>query len=92
MPSKLREEFDIVGDVRGKGLMLAIEFVKDKKTREPMDAAVVNGLLERCRQLGVLYGKGGIYGNMFRIKPPMCMTEENAHTAVQVLRQALSEL
>lgn len=90
--AKLRDEFECVGDVRGKGLMIAVEFVTDKASRKPAPAKFVNDLLERCRQLGVLYGKGGINGNMFRVKPPMCLTEENAVEAVDALRTALKEI
>ena len=90
--AKLRDEFEHVGDVRGKGLMIAVEFVVDKQSRKSAPPAYVNELLERCRQLGVLYGKGGINGNMFRVKPPMCLTEENAIEAVNALRQALTEI
>jgi len=86
---KLKNDFETVGEVRGKGLMLAIEFVKDKQSRKPLEATIVGELLEKCRQMGVLYGKGGINGNIFRIKPPMCMTKDNAIEAVKVLRSAL---
>ena len=87
----VKDEFECVGDVRGKGLMIGIEFVESKASRKPKSAVFVNELLERCRQLGVLYGKGGINGNMFRVKPPMCLTKENAMEAVEALRTALKE-
>lgn len=91
--AKLRDEFpNTVGDVRGKGLMIAVEFVKDAANRTPLEAAKTNEILEKCRQKGVLYGKGGIFGNMFRVKPPMCVTSENVNFAVDVLRDSLKEL
>ena len=90
--ASLRDEFDIVGDVRGKGLMIAVEFVTDKQSRKPLPAADVNTLLELCRQRGVLYGKGGINGNMFRVKPPMCINEGDVDVAVEVLRDSLKEM
>ena len=90
--SQLRDEFEIVGDVRGKGLMIAVEFVQDKNSRKPLEAAKVNQLLELCRQRGVLYGKGGIHGNMFRVKPPMCVSSADVDLAVDVLRDSLKEL
>eukprot|EP00731_Ephydatia_muelleri_P026137 Em0018g237a len=89
---KLRDEFEVVGDVRGKGLMLGVEFVKSKKSVEPLPATEVNEIWERLKDSGVLVGKGGLHGNVFRIKPPMCITAEDVHFAVAVLRQALSEV
>ncbi|KAL5467522.1 hypothetical protein EMCRGX_G031766 [Ephydatia muelleri] len=89
---KLQENSRKVGDVRGKGLMLGVEFVKSKKSVEPLPATEVNEIWERLKDSGVLVGKGGLHGNVFRIKPPMCITAEDVHFAVAVLRQALSEV
>ena len=89
---KLRDEFEVVGDVRGKGLMLGMEFVKSKKSVEPLPATEVNEIWERVKDNGVLVGKGGLHGNVFRIKPPMCITAEDVHFTVAVLRQVLSEV
>jgi alanine-glyoxylate transaminase / (R)-3-amino-2-methylpropionate-pyruvate transaminase len=62
--AKLREEFEIVGDVRGKGLMIGVEFVEDKKTRKPLPIEKVNPIWENIKNMGVLIGKGGLYGNV----------------------------
>lgn len=86
---KLRAEFEVVGDVRGKGLMLGIEMVKNKKTREPLGSGDVNEIFEDVRRMGVLIGKGGSYNNVFRIKPPMCITQADADFCVAVIRRAL---
>ncbi|XP_064398530.1 alanine--glyoxylate aminotransferase 2, mitochondrial-like [Halichondria panicea] len=85
----LRDEFECVGDVRGKGLMLAVELVTDKATQEPLPAADMNQIWEECKENGVLIGKGGFYGNIFRIKPPMCVTEDDVIFSTGVLRNAL---
>lgn len=87
----LRDEFEVVGDVRGKGLMLGMELVQNKETREPLPAADVNKIWEACKEDGVLLGKGGFYGNVFRIKPPMCLTEDDAKFALAVIRKALND-
>ncbi|KAI7843702.1 hypothetical protein COHA_002601 [Chlorella ohadii] len=88
---QLQERHDIIGDVRGKGLMVGLEMVKDRQTKEPavQETATV---FERCKDLGLLLGKGGLHGNAFRIKPPMCWTKDDVNFAVAVLDQALSEL
>lgn len=89
--SSLRDEFECVGDVRGKGLMVGFEMVTDKVSRTPLSAEVVNNILESCKELGLLIGKGGQDGNMFRIQPPMCITKKDVDFAVAVLHQAIRE-
>ncbi len=85
----LMREHRLVGDVRGMGLMLAIELVRDRETKEPAKAETLQ-VLEVARELGVLVGKGGIDGNVLRIKPPMCITTEDADFALDVLHRALA--
>jgi alanine-glyoxylate transaminase/(R)-3-amino-2-methylpropionate-pyruvate transaminase len=85
---KLQAEHDLIGDVRGMGLMLGIEFVKDRKTKEPAKAETLQ-ILEAAREMGVLIGKGGIDGNVVRMKPPMCITAEDADYALEVMHRAL---
>lgn len=89
--SKLRDKFEIVGDIRGKGFMIGIELVTDKNTRRPLPAGELNVIWEHCKDNGLLLGKGGLYNNTFRIKPPMCITKEDADFAVAVLETALSK-
>jgi alanine-glyoxylate transaminase/(R)-3-amino-2-methylpropionate-pyruvate transaminase len=85
---KLMNDHQLVGDVRGMGLMLGMELVRDRSTKEPAKAETLQ-LLEETREMGVLFGKGGIDGNVLRIKPPMCITREDADFAVEVLDEAL---
>jgi len=89
--AKLRDEFEIVGDVRGKGLMIGVEMVKNKKTREYLPAETMNAIWESCKEQGVLIGKGGLYGNVFRIKPPMCITKEDVKFSIAVMRRAIQD-
>ncbi|CAL1547868.1 unnamed protein product [Lymnaea stagnalis] len=86
---KLRSEFEVVGDVRGKGLMIGLELVKDKATRAPLPADEVASIWEDTKNMGVLIGKGGLYGNCLRIKPPMCITKEDVDYSMAVIRVAL---
>ena len=76
-----------VGEVRGKGLMLAIELVRPD-TRDP-DPEVADRVLNVAKTLGVLVGKGGLHGNVLRIAPPLSLTEAEARTALEVLIAAI---
>jgi len=88
---KLMAKHDVIGDVRGLGLMTGIELVKDRTTKEPATAETLQ-VFERTKDLGLLTGKGGLYANVLRIKPPMCITEDDVEFALDVLDIALSEL
>lgn len=79
----------LIGDVRGMGLMLGVELVRDRGTKEPAKEETL-AILEHTRELGVLIGKGGLYGNVLRIKPPMCITAADADFALGVLDVALA--
>ncbi|XP_075833924.1 alanine--glyoxylate aminotransferase 2, mitochondrial isoform X4 [Microtus pennsylvanicus] len=87
--AELREEFDIVGDVRGKGLMIGIEMVQDKMSRQPLPKTEVNQIHEDCKDMGLLVGRGGIFSQTFRIAPPMCITKQEVDFAFEVFRTAL---
>ena len=66
----LQEKHQLVGDVRGMGLLLALELVEDRATKAPATAATAR-LLEAAKENRILIGKGGLYGNVIRISPPM---------------------
>jgi alanine-glyoxylate transaminase / (R)-3-amino-2-methylpropionate-pyruvate transaminase len=89
--NKLMSDHKLVGDVRGIGLMLGMELVRDRNTKEPAKVETLE-VLEQAREMGVLLGKGGIDGNVLRIKPPMCVTVEDAEFTIQVLHQALNSI
>lgn len=85
----LRDRYTVVGDVRGKGLMIGVEMVTDKESRKPLPADDVGAIWEDTKNMGLLLGKGGLYGNCFRIKPPMCITKEDVDFSIAVMRTAL---
>lgn len=62
--AELRDKFEIVGDVRGKGLMIGVEMVEDKQSKCPLPTQVVADIWERCKDAGVLLGIGGLRGNV----------------------------
>lgn len=88
---KLKEKHAIIGDVRGKGLMLAIELVKDRTTKEPAGPECAQ-VVETAKDLGLLLGKGGLRGQTIRFAPPMCITQADADFLLEVLDVALSEI
>lgn len=85
---KLKSEHKLIGDVRGMGLMLGVELVRDRGTKEPAKAEALQ-ILEETREMGMLIGKGGLDANVLRIKPPMCITAEDTDFALDVLHHAL---
>jgi alanine-glyoxylate transaminase/(R)-3-amino-2-methylpropionate-pyruvate transaminase len=88
---RLQERHSLVGDVRGMGLMLGVELVTDRTTHSPASAQTLD-VLEAAREMGVLVGKGGLDGNVLRIKPPMCITADDADFALDVLDRALARM
>lgn len=88
---KLKEKYSIIGDVRGRGLMQGIELVKDRESKEP-SAKATKHLFEVTKKLGLIIGKGGLYGNVIRIAPPMKVTEEQIAIALNLLGKAFKEV
>jgi alanine-glyoxylate transaminase/(R)-3-amino-2-methylpropionate-pyruvate transaminase len=71
--------------------MTGIELVEDRRTKAPATRACLQ-VFERAKDLGLLIGKGGFFGNVLRVKPPMCITRADVDFMVQVLDIALSEV
>ncbi|HEV3358877.1 MAG TPA: aspartate aminotransferase family protein [Pseudonocardiaceae bacterium] len=83
----LAEQYPVVGDVRGKGLMIGVELVNPDGTPNPTAAALV---LNKARENGLLIGKGGLHGNVLRLAPPLTLTEDEADEALQKLTEAIA--
>ena len=86
----LAEKHAAVGEVRGMGLMQGVELVKDRKSKEPAPQAAA-AILESAKDHGLIIGKGGLYGNVLRISPPLTVTTEDADQAADVLDKAFGE-
>lgn len=87
----LKSRHTLIGDVRGKGLMLGIELVKDRATKEPAKAECAQ-VIEHCREMGLLLGKGGLHGNTIRFAPPMCITQADADFMLEVFDAAFARM
>ncbi|XP_077236949.1 alanine--glyoxylate aminotransferase 2 homolog 2, mitochondrial-like [Tasmannia lanceolata] len=81
----------IIGDVRGRGLMLGVELVTDQKLKTPAKAETLH-VMDQMKEMGVLIGKGGFHGNVFRITPPLCFTKEDADFLVDAMDYAMSKM
>ncbi len=88
---QLQEKHQLIGDVRGMGLMLGVELVKDRTSKEPAKAEA-GDVMERCKERNLLIGRGGLYGNVLRIKPPMCITKDDADYIADCLDEVLSTI
>ncbi|HWG36629.1 MAG TPA: aminotransferase class III-fold pyridoxal phosphate-dependent enzyme, partial [Terriglobales bacterium] len=87
----LQSKHTWIGDVRGMGLLLGVELVRDRKTKEPAGKET-NALLARCRDQRILVGKGGLYGNVIRISPPMNISRDDVDEFLRRFDRALASV
>ncbi|GBC78308.1 Isoleucine 2-epimerase [bacterium HR08] len=88
----LKEAYpQIIGDVRGMGLMQALELVKDPKTKEPNPEALQQ-VFEETKKRGVLIGRGGLYGNVIRLGPPLIATKDHIDELIAALTAAFAAI
>ncbi len=85
---QLQQHHESIGDVRGSGLMIGVELVKDRELKTP-DPQLTAQVHELAKDLGLLIGKGGLHRNVLRIKPPLCISMADANFIVEVLDIAL---
>ncbi|GHI94620.1 MULTISPECIES: 4-aminobutyrate--2-oxoglutarate transaminase [Streptomyces] len=87
----MAEKFDVIGDVRGRGAMIAIELVADRDTKEP-DPQATAALAAACHQAGLLVLTCGTYGNVLRFLPPLVIGEDLLNEGLDIIEQALAGL
>ena len=88
---QIQEKSKYLGDVRGRGLVMGLEFVKDKKTKEPAPE-LIHPIIDTCAANGLLVGSVGIFGNVIRVAPPLVITEAEAHESCDILEKVLLAL
>jgi len=89
--SKLKDEFNIVGDIRGKGLIAGIEIVRDRETREPGSRETAK-IVYRAWELGLVTAYTGLHSNVIELTPPLIIGKEHVDEAVGILSQAISDV
>ena len=89
--NELAKKHQLIGDVRGRGLLMGVELVKDRTTKE-YATAECNELMERCKAKGVLIGKGGLFGNVVRLAPPISINTEQVDRILKVLDESMAEI
>jgi 4-aminobutyrate aminotransferase-like enzyme len=87
----LQRKYPLIGDVRGMGLMQALELVKDRTSKEPAPQET-SQLLEEARNAGLLIGKGGLYGNVIRMSPPLNIARSDVDEAIKKLDTAFAKV
>jgi 4-aminobutyrate aminotransferase len=86
--NELKEKYEIIGDVRGKGLMIGVEIVKSKKTKEPLYVPQIQGLAWRK---GLMMITAGMFGNVFRIAPPIIISRDQLDIGLDIFEAAIKE-
>ncbi|MEZ5084296.1 MAG: aminotransferase class III-fold pyridoxal phosphate-dependent enzyme [Bacteroidales bacterium] len=86
--NKLKDRYEPIGDVRGHGLFIGIEFVKNRFTKEP-DTLLANAIKNQLREQFILVSTDGPYDNVVKIKPPMCFNKLNSDVVASQIEQCL---
>ncbi|UCE81150.1 MAG: aspartate aminotransferase family protein [Methanobacteriota archaeon] len=86
--NEVKENHDIIGDVRGKGLMIGVEMVKNRDTKDPLLVPEIQGLMWRK---GLLMITSGMHGNVFRIAPPLIISQDQLDLGINLFEKAVEE-
>jgi taurine-pyruvate aminotransferase len=94
--SNLLSDHPYVGNIRGKGLLIGLELVKDKVTKEPLDTSLVNEVISTCKANGLIIGKNGVtvagFNNVLTLSPPLNIELEELEFVVKTLVAALEKI
>lgn len=87
----VKKGYDVIGDVRGRGLMVGVEFVKDRTTKEPAPDEAAR-VAETAKDLGLILGRGGVFGNIIRINPPLCLGKTDIEMVADIIKEGCAKL
>lgn len=88
---ELQKKVPLIGDVRGMGLLQALELVEDRESKKPAGAAT-NAMLQAAKENGILIGKGGLFGNVLRISPPMNIGKSDIDDFLEALEASFKKV
>ena len=88
---KLKDKYDVIGDVRGKGLFIGVDMVRDRKTKAHASSEAAR-VIELLREEGMLVSTVGVHANILKIRPPLIFSQENADMALQMMKNAYAAL
>lgn len=88
---QMMKKYPIIGDVRGRGLLLGAELVKDRTTKEYASQEAIQ-FMDQCKERGLLLGKGGLYGNVIRVAPPINITDKDVDFILDVMDNAFAAI
>lgn len=89
--NELKEKYPLIGDIRGKGLMIGIELVKDQKKKTPAKEETTK-IRDYCRENGLLIGSGGVKGCVLRLQPPLVISKEEIDSTLEILENAMKKI
>ena len=83
-----KDKYDVIGDVRSMGAMIGLEFVKDKKTKEP-NGELVSAIVQECAKNGLMVENSGRWGQVIRFLAPLVITDEQLECGLNILEKAI---
>jgi 4-aminobutyrate aminotransferase/(S)-3-amino-2-methylpropionate transaminase len=88
----MQSSHEVIGDVRGRAMMTAMELVSDRATKEPLESSIGTKIVQRCLENGVVILKAGTYDNVIRLLPPLTIEEGLLDEGLEILDEAIGSV